>query len=673
MEFHAYDLNNNGKLDYVEWTVPHPSDQVFEIIFISKAWHLDSNQNITEDIYDQVAVQEGTYEDNTFAVIPNNDFVRVTFQQTLTSSNDITVYAKPTESGTPSAIEVYPVYDGQEGAKLELVNDGTNPDFTNINEAAKYRILLTNLQTPTDVFDLRVIASGSEAISTNGIASSPEAPRNDGGIDIDYIVDPWTCGSTLTDTRDSKTYATVQIDDQCWMSANLNVGTKITGSGNQTNNSTLEKYCYNNDEVKCTTYGGLYQWDEMMQYAASCNGTGAPPNDKCSTPVQGICQTGWHVPSHYEWITLERAVCVSEGNSAGTCATRFPFDTTTTGELGSNEGNDLKSGGSTGFNGLLGGIILSNSSFFNLTYGYFWSSLESSSNAWFRYLFSGSGIVDRGKDWGKTPGFSVRCIMDPITNSAPTLTSISTTPATVKGGSTLTITPAGQADADSNDLYYYCNETGTAGGQAPTSENTLCTQEPTAYASASYASMTCSYTADTGNATRNAYCRAYDGTEYSDEQTTTYIVDSTSPTTTISSTNNGNSVTSTLTCNDGSAATYYCTDTTNTCAPATVYTTPVSYQITQTTYFRYYSTDAVSNQSSTGSDRVSAIEGQAAEPVRVAIPSPEGQTTTEIASSPEAPRNDEKQDPIEQIKQQIISLVAQLLGLFAEQVKQMGK
>jgi hypothetical protein len=34
--FKAYDLNNNGKLDYVEWTVSHLSTQTFEIIFISK-------------------------------------------------------------------------------------------------------------------------------------------------------------------------------------------------------------------------------------------------------------------------------------------------------------------------------------------------------------------------------------------------------------------------------------------------------------------------------------------------------------------------------------------------------------------------------------------------------------------------------------------------------------
>ncbi|MCX6719556.1 MAG: hypothetical protein NTV36_00365, partial [Candidatus Staskawiczbacteria bacterium] len=58
MTFHAYDKDNNGKLDYVEWTVPHLSDQVFEIIFISKAWELNENKEIVNDIYDQVATQD---------------------------------------------------------------------------------------------------------------------------------------------------------------------------------------------------------------------------------------------------------------------------------------------------------------------------------------------------------------------------------------------------------------------------------------------------------------------------------------------------------------------------------------------------------------------------------------------------------------------------------------
>ena len=75
------------------------------------------------------------------------------------------------------------------------------------------------------------------------------------------------------------------------MAENLNVGTRISGSSNQTNNSIIEKYCYDDLEANCNTYGGLYQWDEAMQYSAT-------------EGVKGICPTGWHLPTDAEWTTL---------------------------------------------------------------------------------------------------------------------------------------------------------------------------------------------------------------------------------------------------------------------------------------------------------------------------------------------------------------------------------
>lgn len=98
MPFTAHDLNNNGRIDYIEWTVPHLSDQIFEIIFISKAFHLDQNKEIIADIYDTVR-----YQDNTWATVPANNYIRVTFQQVLDNTKDITVYAKPAGVRHPPA------------------------------------------------------------------------------------------------------------------------------------------------------------------------------------------------------------------------------------------------------------------------------------------------------------------------------------------------------------------------------------------------------------------------------------------------------------------------------------------------------------------------------------------------------------------------------------------
>ena len=73
------------------------------------------------------------------------------------------------------------------------------------------------------------------------------------------------CGLPITDSRDGKTYNTVLIGTQCWMAQDLNIGTRINGSVTQSNNGTIEKYCYNDLESNCTTYGGLYQYNEMRR------------------------------------------------------------------------------------------------------------------------------------------------------------------------------------------------------------------------------------------------------------------------------------------------------------------------------------------------------------------------------------------------------------------------
>ena len=65
------------------------------------------------------------------------------------------------------------------------------------------------------------------------------------------------------------TQETVIIGTQEWMAENLNVGTMVQGSVNQTNNNVIEKYCYGNDEANCAVYGGLYQWNEAMQYTTA--------------------------------------------------------------------------------------------------------------------------------------------------------------------------------------------------------------------------------------------------------------------------------------------------------------------------------------------------------------------------------------------------------------------
>lgn len=201
----------------------------------------------------------------------------------------------------------------------------------------------------------------------------------------------FTCGDSLTDTRDGQKYSTVQIGTQCWMAENLNLGTRINGSSGQTNNATLEKYCYNDIEDSCNVYGGLYQWDETMHYVTT-EGT------------QGICPGGWHIPSDGEWTILSDYL---GGNIvAGGKMKEAGYDHWASPNLGATN--------SSGFTGLPGGYrSYSSGSFYNLGYlGFFWSSTEDGASfAWNRMLYYDIDDVGRG-NYYKTYGFSVRCLKD---------------------------------------------------------------------------------------------------------------------------------------------------------------------------------------------------------------------------------------------------------------------
>ena len=101
VDFDAFDKDNNGLIDYIEWIVPSLSNQTYELILISKAEHLDSSRNFISDIYEQVKALDNIWSEQ----INDSEYVRVTFEKNLTNVNDITIYPRTT-AGTPR-IEVY--------------------------------------------------------------------------------------------------------------------------------------------------------------------------------------------------------------------------------------------------------------------------------------------------------------------------------------------------------------------------------------------------------------------------------------------------------------------------------------------------------------------------------------------------------------------------------------
>lgn len=227
------------------------------------------------------------------------------------------------------------------------------------------------------------------------------------------------CPSSFVDNRDGKTYQAVLIGNQCWMAQNLNYGTFVNLTNNGQAGAGTQKYCSNssaNNDPSCP-YGGLYEWNEMMNGSASCNGTGAS-QPQCNTPVQGICPTGWHIPSHYEWTLLEK--------NAGSSPNDFPYDITTTGWRGTDEGNSMRATtgwnvnngtNNIGFNALPGGFSGDDGSGFYMLNNTSWwhSSTEATSTwSWYRQLNSNENRVNRYYDFYSTKeiGMSVRCVKD---------------------------------------------------------------------------------------------------------------------------------------------------------------------------------------------------------------------------------------------------------------------
>jgi len=211
-----------------------------------------------------------------------------------------------------------------------------------------------------------------------------------------------SCPGTPTVEYEGQVYNTIQIFSQCWLKENLNVGTMIEGTMDQLDNGSMEKYCYNDESDSCTKYGGLYQWDEMMQYTTQ-QGT------------QGICPPGWHQPADKEWKVLEGAVDSQYGIGDNI------WDNL--GDRGYDAGTNLKTtsgwndnGNGTnlfGFSGLPGGYRYYDGVFGTAGYfGLWWSSTEGDYYyAWSRSLFYYYPGV--GRDYGtKEDGFSVRCLKD---------------------------------------------------------------------------------------------------------------------------------------------------------------------------------------------------------------------------------------------------------------------
>ncbi len=291
--------------------------------------------------------------------------------------------------------------------------------------------------TGTYISTINGLTSGTifyaRAYATNSVGTSYGQPIS--------FTTPTHCG-TVTD-YDENVYQTIYIGAQCWMKENLR-------TTHYSNGATISKgvastsgyypyagnkyyYIYNEDNNYAQTYGLLYSWAAVM------NGAGSSSNNPSG--IQGICPSGWHVPSNAEWCELENYIepgidvnCNSTGYR-GSMAKKMAAPQYWTAYQSNSFAPGYWSYDTTGFNtsgfsGLPGGRYKlyyyysshssNTASFENINNnGYWWScTMDNDNKIYYRYLdYSNSGVnltsilnTSRTSYYDYHYAYSVRCI-----------------------------------------------------------------------------------------------------------------------------------------------------------------------------------------------------------------------------------------------------------------------
>ena len=250
--------------------------------------------------------------------------------------------------------------------------------------------------------------------------------------------------NSVTD-YDGNEYPVVQIGSQCWLAENMRcthsplTGTYIvtpsssgyTYTGKQarwyTGTADLNGNSVTMDSAACVAhkFGLLYNWNAAVDIYNTSYGElsiNTSSNNAVNTTFtgnrQGICPTGWHVPTDDEWNAMELVVNGSDvssstgyrGTHAGKLAGGDDWNSSTTSGAPGDYTNTSRN--SSGFSAVPAGYCLGSSFDSAGNDAYFWSSSQDEGYtyyAWDRGLYYSNAGVYRYND-GKNYGFSVRCL-----------------------------------------------------------------------------------------------------------------------------------------------------------------------------------------------------------------------------------------------------------------------
>lgn len=200
--------------------------------------------------------------------------------------------------------------------------------------------------------------------------------------------------ATFTDSRDGQKYTYVTIGTQTWMAENLNFVPTVESG---------QSWCYAGSSPvqstsPCSERGRYYRWNAALNKTRSSCGYGA--SCSYSTPIQGSCPAGWHIPTRAEWNTLISFVQTEYSNAV--YALRATTTWTTSDNATNDYGFDLKAYGSNPY---------SNGSFSNVgSRADYWTADQYSSNNGYYIYFSSSSSTTEYAD--KDDARNIRCVKD---------------------------------------------------------------------------------------------------------------------------------------------------------------------------------------------------------------------------------------------------------------------
>ena len=203
------------------------------------------------------------------------------------------------------ALSVGEFEDDSPGSGSEVSSNGS----TELSSSSKTGVSSSSIIDASSSSVINASSSSATGVSsssrTSTSSSSKKEDSSSSSEDLPKYGDDFTYGG--------QTYKTVIIGTQTWMESNLNYE---PGSPSGITKCYAEGYGQDDwykpdsdaDKIKsnCDKYGRLYDWVTAMNLPANCS------DKSCGSQVngkhQGVCPSGWHIPSRDEWNVLKKYV-----------------------------------------------------------------------------------------------------------------------------------------------------------------------------------------------------------------------------------------------------------------------------------------------------------------------------------------------------------------------------